>query len=177
MPNLLAGESQLRTANVVWAGPEGPRPGTLTLTNQALIFEGPVPQGPPGPRPGPFRGPPGRFGPPRGFGAPGPGRPMLAPGVLRIPLWRCRQAVVRPGPEGNVLEVDLLQRSPIFRLPEPEAWAAAINQARATAPPPPPGAMGGGPGGPGRAPMPRCEYCGNLSPTGSPKCTSCGASF
>ena len=102
---------------------------------------------------------------------------MVAPGVLRIAYWRCRDVKVRPGPEGNLLELDLLQRSPVFKVEEPDAWAAVIRQARASAPPPPPGAMGGGPMGPGRGPMPRCDYCGNLSPAGSPKCTSCGAPF
>lgn len=181
VPQLESGESQILTAAVTWIGPPAPRQGTLTLTNQALIFEGPVPagggggggMGRPMMRPG-FRGPMGGMGP-RGFGG---GPPPMVPGTLRIPLWRCRGASVVPAPQGggNLLQVQLLSRVIAFNLPQPEAWAAAVVQARASAPPPPPGAMGPG-GGPGPAAMPRCDYCGRLSPAGSPKCANCGAPF
>jgi hypothetical protein len=172
MTDLQPGETVVRSASVVWVGGAVPRPGTLTLTNRALIFDGPVPvQGPGG-------------GPP----APSAGPPVLEEGERRIALWRCRGAKVSPGQAGPRLEVDLLQRVIFFRTAEPQQWAAAINQARATAPPPPPGAMAGagGPGaGPGaptaaalqarRAAMPRCAYCQNLSPPMATHCQSCGA--
>jgi hypothetical protein len=177
------GESQILSAPVTWIGPPAPRQGILTLTNHALIFEGPVPMGGGGGggrpmmmRPG-FRGPMGGMGP-RGFGG---GPPPMQQGTLRIPLWRCRGATVLPNPQGggNLLQLQLLSRVIAFSLPQPDAWAAAVTQARASAPPPPPGAMGpgGGMGGPGGAPMPRCDYCGRLSPAGSPKCENCGAPF
>jgi hypothetical protein len=163
---LQPGETVIHSAQVVWLGGPGPRPGTLTLTNQALIFEGPVPTAPPGANPN----------------APS----VLAPGVRRIPLWRCREAKSSPGPAGGPrLELDLLQHSIFFRVPDPQAWATGVNQARANAPPAPPGAMAGGGGGGGgtsgaaiaarRAAMPRCEYCGNLSPPMATHCKSCGA--
>ncbi len=162
MVELQPGETVIRSAQVVWVGGPGPRPGTLTLTNRAVIFEGPVPVGPPG--------------------APGAGPPTLEEGIRRIPLWRCRAARVSPGPAGLRLELDLLQRSIFFRTPDPQGWAAAVNQAKATAPPPPPGA-GAGPTGPPtgaviaarRAAMPKCAYCGNLNAPMATHCKSCGA--
>jgi hypothetical protein len=180
---LEAGEAQILSAPVTWIGPPFPRQGTLTLTNHALLFEGPIPaggggggggggMGRPMMRPG-FRGPMG-MGPRGGGGGP----PPMQPGTLRIPLWRCRGATVVPNPQGggNLLQVQLLSRVIAFTLPQPEAWAAAVVQARASAPPAPPGGMGPG-GGPGGRPMPRCDYCGRLSPAGSPKCENCGAPF
>jgi hypothetical protein len=165
MVDLQPGETVIHSAPTVWLGGPGPRQGVLTLTNRAIIFEGPVPTAPPG-------------------GAPN-APSVFAPGVRRIPLWRCRQATSSPGPAGGPrLELDLLQHSVFFRVPDPEPWANAVNQARAQAPPAPPGAMaGGGGGGPPsgaaiaarRAAMPRCEYCGNLSGPMATHCTSCGA--
>jgi len=38
----------IKSGPVRWVGREGERPGILTLTNRALVFEGPVPQVPPG---------------------------------------------------------------------------------------------------------------------------------
>jgi hypothetical protein len=77
------------------------------------------------------------------------------------------------------LEIDLLQRVIFFRTAEPGVWAAAINQARATAPPPPPGTPGVGGGAPNiaaqRAAMPRCAYCQNLNPPMATHCKTCGA--
>lgn len=174
MPNLLPGEILLRTGPVVWTPPQGPpRSGTLSLTNQALLFEGPVPWGggPGGPR-GPMMGPRRPMMRP-GFGA----RPGMGPGLLRIPLWRCRGAAVVNGPNGAGLNVQLLQRQLFFTLAEPEAWAAAITQARASAPPAPPGALGGGPAGAPHGAMPRCEYCGQLSQAAATNCEHCGAPF
>lgn len=176
MVNLSPGESVQRTNPVTWITPGGPREGVLSLTNQGIIFEGPVPpQGPMGR--GPMRPGMGMRGPPGGFrGGMSPrGPPPLSEGVLRIPFWRCRNASVAASPQGTRLQLELLQRTLFFQTPEPEAWAASINQLRANAPPPPPGAMGGGMGG--RAPQPRCDYCGNLSAVGATKCEHCGAPF
>ena len=160
MPNLLPGERVLRTGSVAWAGRPGIAPGTLTLTNRAMIYEGPVPAGPP-----------------EGPSVPGG---QFEPGARRIPLWRCRAARSSPGPAGGPrLELDLLQHSIFFRTNEPDAWAHAINEARASAPPPPPGGAGGGGGAPGiaarRAAMSKCAYCGNLNAPMATKCASCGA--
>jgi len=167
MVTLEAGESLLKTGSVRWVGREGERPGVLTLTNHALIFEGPVPQVPPGAGMG--GGPAMRR---RAWANAPPGPPTLVQGTLRIPLWRCRGAAAIPGPHGSDLGVQLLRRSFVLRTNEAEAWAPAIRAARASAPPPPPGIMGGG----ARAPL-HCDYCGRPSPPGSTKCVSCGAPF
>jgi hypothetical protein len=160
---LQPGETVVRETPVVWVGPPGPRAGTLTLTNRALIFDGPIVVQPPG-------------GAPRG---PDSGPPQLEQGERRIPLWRCRGATVSQGPAGIRLEVDFLQWRAFFRTAEPGNWATAINQARATAPPPPPGANLGPGGAPGiaaaRAAMPRCAYCNNLNAPMATHCKSCGA--
>ena len=165
MVALESGEAVIKTGPVRWVGREGERPGLLTLTNHALIFEGPVPQFGPGGGMGP--GPMRR----RAWAAPGAGPPPLAPGTLRIPLWRCRGAASIPGPSGNDLGIQLLRRSFLLRTTEADSWAPAIRQARASAPPPPPGMMGAG--GP-RQPI-HCDYCGRSNPAGSGRCTSCGA--
>lgn len=164
MVALEAGESVTKTGPVRWVGREGERPGVLTLTNHALVFEGPVPQLSPG---GSMGGGPMRR---RAWGA---GPPPLAPGTLRIPLWRCRGAAAIPGPSGSDLGVQLLRRSFLLRTHEADAWATAIRQARASAPPPPPGMLGSA----GPAASLHCDYCGRASPPGSPKCTTCGAPF
>ncbi|MGA8303599.1 MAG: hypothetical protein WA547_02475 [Thermoplasmata archaeon] len=77
MPTLKPGETVVRAGAVTWVGPPGPRPGQLTVTNRAMIFEGPIARRPP----------------PATTGAP-PGPPVVEPGELRIPLWRCRNAAV-----------------------------------------------------------------------------------
>jgi len=169
MVELHPGEAVVKTGPVRWVGREGERPGTLTLTNRALIFEGPIPQRPP-------EGPMGA-GSAAGRGGGGvqrpAGPPTLIPGTLRIPLWRCRGAAAIPGPSGSDLGIQLLQRSLLLRTNEADAWAPAIRQARASAPPPPPGVMGmkGAPG----AADPPCEHCGKPNPAGSAFCGSCGA--
>jgi hypothetical protein len=170
MVSLEAGESVIKSGSVRWVGREGERPGNLTLTNHALIFEGPIPQPPPGGGAGP--GPMRR----RAWAAQRmAGPPTLVPGTLRIALWRCRGAAAIPGPSGPDLGVQLLQRSIVLRMPEADVWAAAIRQARASAPPPPPGIMGlGGPGVPANL---HCDYCGRASPPASLKCVNCGAPF
>lgn len=161
MVNLENGETILRTGRVAWAAQGGARPGTLTVTNHALIFEGPIP------RPTHPERPPGQRGP---F--------TTVPGELRIGLWRCRNASTAPSGFGGNLDVELLQRHLFFQVDDVGAWAQTINAARAAAPPRPPNAGGGGPGPAGRGPpMPRCDYCGNLSPSGSTHCQSCGAPF
>jgi len=162
-------ESVIKTGPVRWVGREGERPGVLTLTNHAVIFEGPIPQMPPGGPGGP--GPMRR----RAWAAQGGGSPNLVPGTLRIQLWRFRGAAAIPGPNGTDLGVQLLRRSFLLRTPEADAWATAIRQARATAPPAPAGF--GGPGGPGAMANLHCDYCGRSSPAGSIRCTSCGAPF
>jgi hypothetical protein len=167
----MAASSAIKSGPVAFLGPRGARPGNLTLTAQDLIFDGPMPRGPPMGRPGMG----GRFGGRPGMGPRGPG--PMEEGELRIPLWRCRQATSRPGPQGPVLELQLLSRVVAFGTNDADAWAAAINQARANAPPPPPGAMGGGPGAAAAPPMRRCEYCGRLSPANLAKCENCGAPF
>lgn len=181
MAQLFPGETSIRSGPVTLVGPMGPRSGTLTLTNQAMVFEGPGlgPVGPMRPGMGPrFGGRPG-FGGRAGFGG-GPGYGPRGPGggagVLRIPLWRCRTAAAANGPQGAGVQLTLLSRELFVQTDDAPGWAAAINQARANAPPPPPGAMGPG-GGPGRAAMPRCEYCGQLSQTTATHCESCGAPF
>jgi ribosomal protein L40E len=163
MAQLFPGEVVVRTSPATWVGVPTPRQGTLTLTNRALIFDGPVPVQPPG------------GGPP----APSAGPPQLEEGERRFPLWRCQGAKVSPGQVGPRLEVDLLQRVVFFRTAEPQQWASAINQARASAPPAPPGAVGTPGGAPSlearRAAMPKCAYCGNLNPPMATHCKTCGA--
>ena len=162
MVALQPGETVVRTGAVTWVGPPGPRPGHLTVTNHAILFEGPI----------------ARRAPPAGPGMP-PGPPVVAPGELRIPLWRCRNAAVEQRPAGPILGVDLLHRRIFFRCDDAPGWAAAINEARSHAPPPPPGALerANAPGaGPGRPPK-HCEYCGHQSPPSAAKCESCGAPF
>ena len=167
MPTLEQGETVIKTGPVRWVGRDGERAGMLTLTNHAMIFEGPIPQMPPG-----GMGPPGR----RAWMARRAGPPVLVPGTLRIPLWRCRGAAAIPGPSGADLGVQLLRRSFLLRTTEAEAWAVAIRQARASAPPPPPGVMMPGAGAIGAAPL-HCDYCDRTSPAGSDRCHSCGAPF
>jgi hypothetical protein len=163
MTTLQPGEAVLRSGQVAWLGQRGPRTGKLTVTNQALIFEGPIPRQ----RPGVGTG--GRWGP----GA----RPLVA-GELRIGLWRCKNATPSSGPRGAVLDVELLHRHIFFQVDDVSAWAQIIATARASAPPPPPGALErlSGPGGVS-ASLPRCEYCGHLSPASATRCESCGAPF
>jgi hypothetical protein len=164
MVTLQSGETVLRSGQVAWLGQRGPRSGKLTLTNQALIFEGPIPRQRPGAGPG------GRWGP--------AARPLVQ-GELRIGLWRCKNATPSSGPRGPVLDVELLHRHLFFQVDNVPAWAQIITTARGSAPPAPPGALERLAGGPGGTPasMPRCEYCGHLSPATATRCESCGAPF
>lgn len=165
MVTLEEGETVIKTGPVRWVGREGERAGVLTLTNHALIFEGPVPQFPPGAGMGPMRR--------RAWAAQRAGPPVLVPGTLRIPLWRCRGAASIPGRSGSDLGVQLLRRSFLLRTTEADGWAPLIRQARASAPPPPPGMMAAG--GRGNASPLHCDYCGRSNPVGSARCASCGA--
>jgi len=126
MQPLNPGETVVKQANVVRHGPQGPRPGELTLTNHRLIFEVHLPAG--------------------------PGDPGVRV-TVNAPLGRIR-AVSTPG--GPQFQVDLPMQSAVFETPDAPAWLQAINDARARAPPAPgpgPGGRpggGGGFGGPGR---------------------------
>jgi len=155
---LQSGETPLRSGPAVVYTQGGPRPGTLTVTNQAIVFEtsgAPPPNG-------------------EGWGAGGgPGR-----NEYRIGLYRVRQALGAKGPNGPVLQVNLLARVLYIGVDDIPAWAATLTAAQAHAPPPPPEdaarrAMRKG----GPAPPIRCGYCTRLSPAGSIKCVSCGAPF
>jgi hypothetical protein len=155
---LQSGETPIRSGAAVVQTQAGPRQGMLTLTNQAIVFE--VNGAPP---------PPGDGWGPGG----GPGS-----NEHRIGLWRVRQALGAKGPNGPVLQVNLLARVLYIQVDDIPGWAAALTEAQMHAPPPPPEVAArramkkGGP-----APPTRCSYCGRLSPAGSTKCTSCGAPF
>ena len=159
---LQSGETPMRSGPVVVQTQAGPRQGTLTVTNMALVFEA---NGAP-PPPGDGWGPGG-----------GPGA-----NEYRIGLWRVRQALGAKGPNGPVLQVNLLKRVLYLQVDDINAWAKAVNDAQAHAPPPPPevaerramkqAAKMGAPALPRR-----CSYCGRLSPAASTKCDSCGAPF
>jgi hypothetical protein len=171
MVSLEAGETVIKTGPVRWVGREGERAGVLTLTNHAIVFEGPIPQAP-APGSGTGAAPMRR----RAWAAQRSAGPLtLVQGTLRIPLWRCRGAAAIPGPSGSDLGIQLLQRSLLLRTPEADAWAPAIRQARASAPPAPPGAIGAGRFG--ARENRHCDFCGRLSPPASLKCVNCGAPF
>jgi len=185
------GETIVRQAAATRVNPQGTRDGTLTLTNQRLVFEAEIPGG--------------------------IGSPAVTRTTIDAPLFRIRNASVPKPLLGKPrLEVELPQQVGLFQVDDADGWYQAIAQARAAAPPPPPGAgIGGGPGmggGPGRGPggrpwmgprgrgmggwrgpgggmgggpggggpaapavVLRCRYCGNLNPPTATKCESCGA--
>jgi hypothetical protein len=155
---LQSGETPIRSGAAVVQTQGGPRPGILTVTNQAIVFE--VTGAPP---------PPGE-----GWGPPG----GPASNEFRIGLYRVRQAVGAKGPSGPVLQVNLISRVLNIQVDDIPGWSTALTEARAHAPPPSPEALArramrkGGP-----APPARCGYCSQLSPAGSTKCVSCGAPF
>ncbi len=155
---LQSGEAPFRSGAAVVQTGAGPRPGTLTVTNQAIVFES---SGAP---------------PPQGEGWGKGGGP--AGNEYRIGLYRVRQALGAKGPGGPVLQVNLISRVLYIQVDDIPGWAAVVSEAQSHAPPPPPDvearkAMKKG----GPAPPLRCGYCTQLSPAGSTKCTSCGASF
>jgi hypothetical protein len=106
----------VRQAPAEWILPQGRRVGTLSLTSQRLVFEGPGR----GPNAGGTRS-------------------------VEVPIGRLRSAEVTGTGGGPALEVDLPQQRAVFRIAEPAAWATAIAQARGSggappapvAPPPP----------------------------------------
>jgi hypothetical protein len=153
-----SGETPIRSGPAVVLTQAGPRPGTLTLTNVAIVFETAGAPPPPG----------------EGWGSPG------GPGgnEYRIGLWRVRQSLGAKGPHGPVLQVNLLARVLSFQVDDIPGWAAVLTEAQTHAPPPPAEVQArramkkGGP-----APPTRCSFCSRLSPAGSTKCASCGAPF
>ncbi|HXQ48821.1 MAG TPA: hypothetical protein VN842_03465 [Thermoplasmata archaeon] len=153
-----SGETPIRSGAAVVLTQAGPRPGTLTLTNVAIVFETTGAPPPPG----------------EGWGSPG----GAGANEYRIGLWRVRQALGVKGPNGPVLQVNLLARVLSFQVDDIPGWAAVLTEARAHAPPPPADVQArramkkGGP-----APPTRCAFCSQLSPAGSTKCASCGAPF
>jgi hypothetical protein len=158
---LQAGETPLRSGAVVVQTKTGPRQGTLTLTNMALVFEVAGAPPPPGDGWGPAGGPGGN--------------------EYRIGIWRVRQALGAKGPNGPILQVNLLSRVLYFQVDDIGAWASVIGEAQAHAPPPPQEVLDrramkkAGAGAP--PPPRRCGYCGRLSPATSTKCDTCGAPF
>ena len=146
---LNAGERVIRQGAVLRINPQENRQGTLTLTDQRLVFEAQVPKGP-------------------------QGQPIVRT-TIDAPLRRIKNAGVVPGADGSPsLEVELPQQRGLFKVPDPNGWLQAIVQARAAAPPPP-----AGPGAPAASGAPtvmvRCRYCGLLLPATASKCTGCGA--
>lgn len=145
---LNAGESVVKQGPVTRINPKGTRDGTLTLTNQRLLFEARVPEGP-------------------------QGEPIIKT-TINAPLRKVKNATVSGA--GNArLEIELPEQRVLFQTPEAQPWLDAIVQARANAPPPVPGAGKGGGGGGAPAVVLRCRYCGTLNPPTVGKCTSCGA--
>ncbi|MCI4330691.1 MAG: hypothetical protein L3K19_02445 [Thermoplasmata archaeon] len=154
---LNGGEAVLKTGPVTRVNPQGNRDGVLTVTNQRVVFEARVPEGP-------------------------QGQPIVRT-TIDAPLHRLKNALtIKPTLGRARLELELPQQRALFETPEAEVWLGVITQARAAAPPPPAGA-GGGPGraggGGGGAPavMLRCRYCGTLNPPTVTKCSSCGAAI
>jgi hypothetical protein len=147
-----AGEAVLKQGPVVRVNPQGNRDGVLTVTNQRVVFEAHVPEGP-------------------------QGQPIVRT-TIDAPLHRLRNAeVVKPTLGRARLELELPQQRALFETSEAEAWLGVVTQARASAPAPVPGTAPGHPGGGGGAPavMLRCRYCGSLNPPTVTKCASCGA--
>lgn len=155
---LRSGETPIVSGRAIVHTQAGPRAGTLTLTNLAIVFETPGAPPPPGDGWGP------------------PGGPST--NEYRIGLWRVRQALGAKGPNGLILQVNLLARVLYIQVDDIPGWAAALTEALAHAPPPPPEVQARRAQRKGMpAPPTRCSYCGQLSPAGSTKCASCGAPF
>jgi hypothetical protein len=155
---LQSGETPLKSGHAVVQSQMGPRPGVFTVTNMALVLET---TGAPPP-------------PSDGWGQPTAG----TANEYRIGLWRVRGAQAVAGPGGQVLQINLMKRVLMIQTDDLAGWVAAVTQAQANAPARPPEveerrALKKG----GVAPPRRCSYCTQLSPAGSIKCVSCGASF
>ncbi|MCI4343578.1 MAG: hypothetical protein L3J92_05640 [Thermoplasmata archaeon] len=155
---LQSGETPLKSGSAVVQTQAGPRPGIFTVTNMALVLETTGAPPPPG----------------DGWGPPTAG----TTNEYRIGLWRVRQAQAVQGPGGAILQINLMKRVLMIQTDDLPAWVAVVGEAQAHAPAPPPEvaerrALKKG----GVAPPRRCSYCTQLSPPGSIKCVSCGASF
>ncbi|HTP54089.1 MAG TPA: hypothetical protein VML94_03865 [Thermoplasmata archaeon] len=157
---LHAGESTLRSAYAVLESAHGNPPhrgpGVLYLTNRRIVFESPVSRGVVRDLIG--------------------GRDSRL--VLDVPLTEVRNVSVRRGRiRGTRLVVELLHDRPAFDVLDPEAWVAAVAQARRDLPPP------AAPGAPSvhlierQVVKIRCRYCGTLGNEGEPRCPFCGASL
>jgi len=157
---LHAGESTLRSAYAVLESAHGDPPhrgpGVLYLTNRRLVFESPVSRGMVRDLVG--------------------GRDSRL--VLDVPLGELRNVSVRRGRiRGTRFVVDLLHDRPAFDVLDPDAWVAAVAQARRELPAP------GGAGAPAvhlierQVVKVRCRYCGTLGNEGEPRCPFCGASL
>jgi len=148
-------ERIVRTAFAVLSRESRPKgfrgPGTLYLTSQRMVFEGPV-----SPR---FRG-------------------GLVPGersarVIDRPLREIDTASVRSDPNGRLwLDVQFPEGHQLLDVLEPEAWNRAILQAKR---------VFGAPGfpapilAPRAAVRPRCRVCGNFVSDPDASCPTCGA--
>lgn len=153
---LHAGEHLLRSAYAVLESehrPEGIRgPGVLYLTNFRLIFEAPSSTG-------------------------------LVHDLLRgretrrvveSSLYAVADVTVRRGRLGGKswLVVELAHSRPAFDVLEPDAWAAAIAQAKRALPP---REAGGATVIERQVVKVRCRYCGNLGNEVDGRCSFCGA--
>ncbi len=153
---LLAGEHVVRSAYAVLEGkhrPEGVRgPGVLYLTNYRLLFEAPS--------------------------SSGVVRDLLrgreTRRVLESSLSGVTDVAIRRGRLGGKdrLVIELVHAQPAFDVLEPEAWMAAIAQAKRALPPP-------GENRPAvierQVVKIRCRYCGNLANEVNGRCPFCGA--
>jgi hypothetical protein len=154
---LLPGEHLVRSAYAVIEAehrPEGVRgPGVLYLTNRRLVFEAPASRGLV-----------------RDFVQ---GRDTHL--VFDRNLSEVQNVTVRRGRLGRPrLVVDAGNRRPSFDVLDPDAWVAAVAQARRSLPPP------------GDSPAMvverqvvkvRCRYCGNLANEVEGRCPYCGAAL
>lgn len=154
---LHAGEHLLRSAYAVLEPehrPQGVRgPGVLYLTNLRLIFEAPS--------------------------SSGLVRDLLrgreTRRVLESSLSALSDVHVRRGRLGgkNWLVVELARSRPAFDVLEPDAWAAAIAQAKRALPPL--HETGGATVIERQVVKVRCRYCGNLGNEIDGRCSFCGA--
>jgi hypothetical protein len=154
---LLPGEHLVRSAYAVIEAehrPEGVRgPGVLYLTNRRLVFEAPASRGLV-----------------RDFVQ---GRDTHL--VFDRNLSEVQNVTVRRGRLGRPrLVVDVGNRRPSFDVLDPDAWVAAVAQARRSLPPP----------GDSAAMVVerqvvkvRCRYCGNLANEVDGRCPYCGAAL
>ena len=153
---LLSGEHLLRSAYAVLGAshrPDGVRgPGVLYLTNYRVVFEAPSSNGIV-----------------RDFLRGRETRRVLESSLLAVTDVRVRRT--RLGGR-TWLVVDLANSRPEFDVLDPDAWVAAIAQAKRALPPT-------GPGAPTiierQVVKVRCRYCGNLGDEINGRCSFCGA--